>query len=321
MTTPPPQNRPRMTAADRIAIVALLIGILSLGITSYLSYFGVQTQKEIANLQATAQVQTIRLQQELQNNNALAHLELTSLHDGFLITNNGPAAATNINIIMIITDVAIKWQKYVNSLNQFSIEIEPAAAAAAINEIHAPSYSYGYNSASSKNAFQILMSSILPGDSVYVFINFTDLKGAEQHSYHGRATLYTYPQSVSPDSEQISNFLENTTYKYTATELGVADFNTTASCNECYFQYINNSNSYINEYLSVSDDTVDHLDTGSSSIDKFSKFYVWKYDLYIYYLTPKGIGPVSIPPSLYFEDTGSYFDECQPSYCVQDFTS
>jgi len=309
-----------MKPADRVAIIALLVSIISLGITSYLSYFGIQAQKEIANLQATAQVQDIRLQEEVQNNNSLAHLELTNFSDGFSITNHGPAVATNINIILAISAVDAKWQKDIGNLNQIFITALPAASIATINEIHAPVNSSIFSNPSLYNAFRITLNSLAPGNASQIFVNFSGYNNVGHVPYQGKATLYTYPRNIPNSSMETDNFLENETYLYITSNLEIVTFEATASCNGCYFQYINQGERYFNDYLLVSFEDVGPLYAENAQIYNYHSYYIWKYDVSFWYLVPKGASPLKIPSSLYFADTPNYFSVCQPSDCVQELT-
>ncbi len=293
--------------------VSFIIGLGSL----FMSYQGIQSQRDITAEQNRTQEELTQLQAELQRNNSFAHLKISWGDFSFAVTNDGPNTANDIKIVLTLTYLDPIWNNVIKNISSFKLIDFKSSLFPSINTTNFETLDS--QELAGNNSYIIYMKALAPGEELDTNIKLNRSISTKDYKIERQINLYFANQALSDysaDSINLEAF--DILQQYVHTTYSLASFDVNASCDDCEVKqdssYFTGTELY---YLGINM-------PNSITIKSGKKYHEWIGNVEIGYYLPKGVThlPLDFPQNLQItQDPTSQFNkdivECVPPACTQ----
>lgn len=221
-----------------ISVLQLLVTVLTgVGVALLIGHRNQELQLQLAQQEDHLQRELVTLQAEAERQASLAHLELrptcvyvTSCGGAFQLRNNGPAAARDVETIIIVVDVNALWRRVLTDSQMLFVENFPPTLDVTETPKRVDVFYPGV-SPNGNNAIESSVDLLPPGGELQTLISFS-----VYHTFVEVVAIsrtLTISNVVTPDDTAglVSN--TNLLRRYLENKYWIAKFSVETICSNC----------------------------------------------------------------------------------------
>lgn len=178
------------TSKNLLGIANLILtGIIGIAVALYVNSSNQQSQRDLLQIQAesasnlaltqaASAKELAELQAELDRRAKMASLELSMpcqyysmCSEAIKIRNLGPATATNIKVVISISQIKDIWQNSINDISAFKVETFPPSRDVIIKETSADLI---YPSIEGNNSYEVIISNLSPQSQFVIKLSLSE---------------------------------------------------------------------------------------------------------------------------------------------------